>query len=122
MILNVQVGFDAAMMALLKALAAQLSTQQTQLDRLESKLDKLSEQEITIMAGVTDFKTAMQDLTNQVQANTDAENSAVQMIQKLADLIKTNAGDPAAVEALAAQLKSSADALGAAVTANTTAA
>jgi chromosome segregation ATPase len=117
--LNVLVGFDPAMMNLLKLVADKLSTNQTQLDRIEAALAAMQQQEKIIMAGVTDFKTAMQDLTNQVQANTDAEASATLAIQKLADLIKANAGDPAAVEALATQLKNSADALSAAIVANT---
>jgi hypothetical protein len=65
---------------------------------------------------------AIAALTVQVTANTDAEASAVGLIQSLAALIAANAGDPVAVAALAAQLKTSADALGAAVVANTPAA
>lgn len=62
---------------------------------------------------------AITELTTQVQSNTDAENSAVTLIQQLAALIQSNANDPAAIRSLAAKLKTSADALGAAVTANT---
>jgi hypothetical protein len=64
---------------------------------------------------------AIAQLTTQVQANTDAEASAVQLIQGLAVQIAAAAGDAPAVLALAAQLKTSADALGAAVVANTSA-
>jgi hypothetical protein len=71
------------------------------------------------MAAIDD---ALATLTTQVQANTDTEASAVTLIQGLAVLIQQNAADPAAVNALAAKLKASADALGAAVTANTPAA
>lgn len=65
---------------------------------------------------------AIAALTSQVQANTDAETSAVILIQGLAAQIAAVANDPAAVTALAAKLKTSADALAAAVVANTPAA
>jgi len=62
---------------------------------------------------------ALDDLATQVQANTDAEASAVTLITGLASQIAAAATDPAKVTALAAQLKSSADRLAAAVVANT---
>jgi hypothetical protein len=66
----------------------------------------------------------LDDLTVQVQKNADVEASAVVLIQgiaqKLADAIA--AGNPAAITALQAQLSASADALAAAVVANTPAA
>lgn len=64
----------------------------------------------------------LDDLATQVQANADAEAAAVQLIQGLADQLAAVAGDPAKVAALSAQLKASADALGAAILANTPAA
>ena len=73
----------------------------------------------TKMGAIEDAITA---LGTQVQANTDAEASAVALITNLASLITSNANDPAAVTALAAKLKTSADALGAAIVANTPAA
>jgi hypothetical protein len=60
-------------------------------------------------------------LVAQVTANTDAEASAVQLIQAIAAQLAGNP-TPAQVKDLAAQLKASADALGAAVVANTPAA
>jgi hypothetical protein len=68
------------------------------------------------MSALDDAITA---LTTQVQANTDAEASAVTLIQGLAAQIAAVAGDGPAVTALAAKLKTSADALAAAVVANT---
>ncbi len=62
---------------------------------------------------------AIQSLETQVQANTDAETSAIQLLNNLADMIQQNATDPAKVNELAAKLKASAEALGAAVVANT---
>ena len=92
-------------------------------DRLHMKLDtilraiiietQLSEQ---TMSAMTD---AVNELGTQVQANTDAEKGASDLISKLATLITENASDPAAVRDLASKLKSSADALAAAVVQNT---
>lgn len=61
-------------------------------------------------------------LTAQVQANTQVETSAVTLIQGLADQLRALANDPVAIAALADQLKGSADALSAAIVANTPAA
>ena len=61
-------------------------------------------------------------LTQAVTNNTTVEGSAVTLIQTLADELKANAGDPAAVQALADQINASAKALGDAVAANTPAA
>ncbi len=58
-------------------------------------------------------------LTNQVKANTDAEASAVTLLNQLSVLIKQNATDPVAIAALADQLKTSATTLAAAIVANT---
>jgi aminopeptidase N len=66
----------------------------------------------TEMAEVDD---AIAELTAQVDKNADAEASAVAAINRLADLINSKATDPAALRALAAKLKTSADALGAAI-------
>lgn len=66
----------------------------------------------------------LDDLTLQVQKNSDVEASAVVLIQgiaqKLAEAIAS--GDPAKISALQTQLATSADALAAAVAANTPAA
>jgi hypothetical protein len=61
----------------------------------------------------------LQALADQVKANTDVEQSAVTLITGLAAQIAAAANDPAQVAALAASLKSSADALSAAIVANT---
>lgn len=67
---------------------------------------------------------ALSDLQAQVQANTSAEASAVQLIKGLAAQITTAvaANDGPALQALSASLNTSATALGAAITANTPAA
>ena len=61
-------------------------------------------------------------LTAQITANTDAEASAVTLLNQLSALISAAANDPVAVAALATQLKTSADTLAAAIVANTPAA
>ena len=60
-------------------------------------------------------------LTDAVTKETTVVASAITLIQQIADALKA-ATDPAAVQALADQLNTSADALAAAVTANTPAA
>lgn len=61
-------------------------------------------------------------LTAAVQANTDVEQSAIALIADLAQRFEDAKADPAEVQALADQLRSSASALSAAVAANTPAA
>ena len=61
-------------------------------------------------------------LTAQVKANTDAEASAIVLLNGLSDQLKAVANDPAAVAALADQLKTSSDKLAAAIVADTPAA
>ena len=63
----------------------------------------------------------LDDLIAQVTANVTVEGSAVTLIQGIAAQLAA-APTPAQVSSLAAQLKTSADALGAAVAANTPAA
>ena len=58
-------------------------------------------------------------LTAQVKANTDVEASAVLLIQGIAAKLEAAKTDPAAIQALADELKASADPLAAAVAANT---
>ncbi len=67
---------------------------------------------------------ALDDLKAQVQKNSDVEESAVVLIQGIAQQLKDAlaAGDPAALTALQAQLEKSAGDLAAAITANTPAA
>ena len=58
----------------------------------------------------------------QVAENTNLEASAIALIQGLADQIAAAGNDPAKIAALSTQLKASATALAAAITANTPAA
>lgn len=88
---------------------------QTQQDRIEAKIDQLLKNERTIIMDLT-------TLQAQVEQTLTVEQSAVTLINGLAAQIAAAADDPAKVSALAAQLKSSADTLAAAITANTPAA
>jgi hypothetical protein len=90
-----------------------------QLHEINEKLDYIMlalkvvwRKEVEIMADLT-------GLTAQVKANTDAEASAVLLIQGLAAQITAAGTDPVALQKLSDDLKASADALAAAVVANT---
>ena len=61
-------------------------------------------------------------LTKQVTENETVEGSAVTLMNNLSAIIAANKTDPAALQALSDSLKNSADALAAAITANTPAA
>ena len=63
--------------------------------------------------------TQLDALILQVAENTQVEASAIALIRQLADQIASLAGDPLAIANLAAQLKASAEALSAAILANT---
>lgn len=66
--------------------------------------------------------TPLDTLTAQVATTTSVEASAATLISGLATQLAAVANDPAAVTALANQLKTATDALAAAITANTPAA
>ena len=63
--------------------------------------------------------TAIEDLTSHVDRATTVAAGAVTLIGGLAQQLRDNANDPAAIEALADKLDASSDALAAAVEANT---
>lgn len=58
-------------------------------------------------------------LTAQVKANTDTDASAIALIQGIATQVLAAKDDPAKIVALTTQLKASAAAMAAAITANT---
>ncbi len=58
-------------------------------------------------------------LAQQVTANTSAEASAIAVLNDLAAKLAAAKNDPVKIQALSDQLKASADALGAAIVANT---
>lgn len=86
-----------------------------QLDQIQYLLQQILGKETQIMADLTSLET-------QVKANTDVEASAILLLQGLAAQLAAAATDPAKVQALADQLKASADNLAAAIVANTPAA
>lgn len=91
-----------------------LSDIQHKLVNLQASVTKIQAQEDKTMA-------ALDDLTAQVTANTNLEQSAVTLIEGIAAQLQTalNNNDTPALQALTQHLSNSAAALGAAITANT---
>ena len=91
-------------------------------DEVRAKLDAIQAL-LVVMQGKEDTMSAELDaLTVQVAANIQVEQSAITLIQGIAAQLTALKNDPAAITALADSLKSSADNLAAAITANTPAA
>ena len=86
---------------------------------INAKLDRILVILSALQKGEKKMAADLTTLQAQVQANTDAEASAVLLLTKLSDMLKAVATDPVKVQALADQLKASADALGASIVANT---
>lgn len=99
---------------------------EAQLHRVEKSLESIIQYLSTLERAVLQEKegimSAMDDLIAQAKVNTDAEAAAVQVIQSIATQLAAAQSDPAKIQALTAQLKASATALGAAIVANTPAA
>src|SRR5512138_1769637 len=93
----------------LKAVEARLLSMDAKLDQI---LDKEAT-EFARMAGELDT------LTAEVARNTQVDQSAITLLTGLAAQIEALKGDPVALQGLADSLKSSSDALAAAVVANT---
>lgn len=91
------------------------SSDSTKLDSIITMLQGIAQKEQQ-MAGELDA------LAAQVQANTDAEASAVQLLGQLHQLLVDAGTDPAKLSSLASQLENSKEALAAAIVANTPAA
>lgn len=100
---------------LFKTLHIELRLVSVELHEINLLLKDLTEMEISEMAG-------LENLTEQVQVNTDTEASAIVLLNGLSAQLASIANDPAAVAALAAQLKASSENLAAAIVANTPAA
>src|ERR1044072_5409156 len=81
-------------------------------DYIFSTISDLGEKVGVLMA-------VLDDLRTQVERTTGLEQSAITMIQGLAQQIQDAAGNESAVQELASQLSSNADALAAALAANT---
>lgn len=75
-----------------------------------------------ILKGIKDMATDLTELQGAVEENTSIDQSAITLIEGLADQIESLQTDPAALAALASQLRASSVAMAAAVAANTPAA
>ena len=102
---------------------------QDQLHRIERQLSLLLDVGRLILGTLNNILTGelkvsqqLDTLTAQVTANTSAEQSAITLLNNLHQLLVDAGTDPAKLGALADTLKSSGDALAAAVVANTPAA
>jgi archaellum component FlaC len=91
----------------------------TKLGEISSSLSELRNAVNNLTTEVRKVTKELQALSDQVAQNTTVEASAITLIQGIADQLAAMKDDPAAVAALADQLKASASALGVAVTANT---
>jgi glycerol-3-phosphate O-acyltransferase len=85
----------------------------------DAKLDEILHLLRVVIRKEDNMSKELDDLTVQVKANIDAEASAVTLIQGIAAQLLAAAQDPAKIVALSSTLKTSADALAAAVVANT---
>lgn len=84
---------------------------------IERLLDRLS---CALLTQGEKIMALLDQLTADVQADKDAVNSAITLINGLAQQIKDAGTDPAALKALTDQLEANTSSLAAAVTANTT--
>jgi len=80
--------------------------------KLTQKIDLLTER-------IKEMSAALDALKVQVERNTQVDQSAITLIQGIAQQLQELKDDPAAIEALSNELQASADALSAAVSANT---
>ncbi len=89
--------------------------------RIERTLKELNGKLDTLLTRSSEMSKELDDLTAAVKKTSDTEDSAILLIQgiakQLADAIAAN--NPAALKALSDELSAKADALGAAVVANT---
>ncbi len=101
------------------------STDARILGRIERKVDVILQKLGVVLQSEKIMSAELDALTAQVKANTDVEASAILAINGLVDKVAALAaagGTPLQFTELAAELKASADALGAAVPVNTAAA
>ena len=89
---------------------------------LHGLLESILEQLRTTNHEIKHMSADLSALAAAVQANTDAEQSAIALMADLAQRFEDSKADPAQVQALADQLRANAAALSAAVLANTPAA
>lgn len=80
--------------------------------KLTQKIDLLTER-------IKEMSAALDALKVQVERNTQVDQSAITLIEGIAQQLQELKDDPAAIEALSNELQASTDALSAAVSANT---
>lgn len=97
-------------------LASVLQRLETKLDRNYALLRLLANVEVE---GTEIMSQQLDDLRTQVERTRSVQQSALTLIQGLVDKINSVGDDPAQLQALAEELRSSADSLAAAVAANT---
>jgi septation ring formation regulator EzrA len=86
---------------------------------IENAIAKMSSMLAQVLKKEKEMSKELDALTNQVKQNTNLEQSAVTLIQGLADQIAAAKDDPVKIDALTQELKTKADALAQAITANT---
>jgi len=92
------------------------------LERLNRMEVRLAAELLNLRKGVEKMSAQLDALTAEVTRNTTVDESAITLLQGLAAQIEAMKTDPAALQGLADSLRSSSDALAAAVVANTPAA
>lgn len=102
-------------------LACEVSALRRQLFRAELSLARIERLLLTLTREEMKMSTWIEDLAAQVEANTNAETSAITLIQGLVTQLENvqAAGDLSKLPAITQALKSSGDALAAAILANT---
>lgn len=90
-----------------------------QLARVIRDISRLQHKLNYIIIGIEFMSVELDSLTAQVRANSDLLDSAVTLINGIADRIAAAGVDPAKLQALTAELKAKDDVLATAVTANT---
>lgn len=95
-------------------------------DSLSEQLNRIEDKQNAMLAVLVDLlrkdqamSAQLDALTAQVQKTTEIQQSAITLIEGLADQIEALKDDPVKLQALATELKAKSDLLAAAVTANT---
>lgn len=87
--------------------------------RLEVTLNQLRDASTAARKEIASMSQELDDLTAEVQRNTEVDQSAIALLTGLAQQIEDLKGNPEALQTLADTLRGSSDALAAAVLANT---
>ena len=113
---NATVNIDGITVNVTQSVPPELSDR---LGQILTAVQSVQSTETTQGAAMASMQEAMDRITREVQETRDAQQAAVTLIGNLAQQIRDNVGDPAALEALADSLDQGQQELGAAVVANT---